>query len=228
MPKPGPGNGTLPVTYIGFAEAKAYCNSMGKRLPTSVEWQFAGQGSSNGTDGEAMPYPWGQMDNAALRPNMTTGNIFRGPEPVGRYSPAGDSLFGLQDLVGNVRLQSNFSYACFLSYATMSDLVTGRRFGNIHLSMLTAVSAARNALQERFSTQCELMHRCLPADTRSVILRGGANYRPSGSGWYLPDSLRGGRSLTPTFAEHEKYFLMDDRCESLTTDSRFVSVSHNS
>jgi|EP01046_Picozoa_sp_COSAG06_P038380 hypothetical protein len=27
--------------------------------------------------------------------------------------------------------------------------------------------------------------------TSSVILRGGSNYRPSGSGWYLPQTLRG-------------------------------------
>ena len=26
--------------------------------------------------------------------------------------------------------------------------------------------------------------------TRSVILRGGSNYRPSGSGWYLPPTMR--------------------------------------
>ena len=39
----------------------------------------------NGTDGEARLYPWGQEDNATLRPTMTTGNVFRGPEPVGKY-----------------------------------------------------------------------------------------------------------------------------------------------
>ena len=39
MPKPHPGNGSLPVTYIGYAEAKAYCSSLGRRLPTEIEWQ---------------------------------------------------------------------------------------------------------------------------------------------------------------------------------------------
>ena len=102
MPKVKPGNDKLPVTYIGYSEAKAYCASLGRRLPTEIEWQFAGQGNLNGSDGEALLYPWGMTDNATLRPNMTTGNIFEGPEPVDRYSPAGDSVFGLKSMVGNV------------------------------------------------------------------------------------------------------------------------------
>ena len=102
VPKPGPGNETLPVTYIGFAEAKAYCAGLGKRLPSSVEWQYAGQGNAIDASGEALAYPWGPKDNATLHPTMTTGNIFYGPEPVDRYSPAGDSAFGLQSMVGNV------------------------------------------------------------------------------------------------------------------------------
>ena len=102
MPTPRAGNARLPVTYVGYSEAKAYCASLGKRLPTEVEWQYAGQGNRTGADGEALLYPWGQHDDPARRPNMTTGNVFRGPEPVDRYSPGGDSGFGLKSMVGNV------------------------------------------------------------------------------------------------------------------------------
>merc|ERR1712070_506757 len=45
--------------------------------------------------------------------------------------------------------------------------------------------------------------------TRAVILRGGSNYRPSGSKWYLPQALE--------LDSHEKYFLMDDRYERAGT-----------
>ena len=45
--------------------------------------------------------------------------------------------------------------------------------------------------------------------TRSVIVRGGANYYPQGSMWYFPESLELGT--------HEKYFLMDDRYERAGT-----------
>jgi formylglycine-generating enzyme required for sulfatase activity len=132
-PKPVAGNETLPVTYVGFAEAKAYCGSLGKRLPSSVEWQYAGQGNRTGADGEALAYPWGPKDNVSLHAKMTTGNIFYGPEPVDKYSPAGDSVFGLKSMVGNV-------------WQMTSEYADGH--------------------------------------TRSVLLRGGSNYRPSGSGWY--------------------------------------------
>jgi formylglycine-generating enzyme required for sulfatase activity len=45
--------------------------------------------------------------------------------------------------------------------------------------------------------------------TRFVILRGGSNYRPSGSDWYFPQSLE--------LNTYEKYFLMDDRYERAGT-----------
>lgn len=47
------------------------------------------------------------------------------------------------------------------------------------------------------------------AHTRSVVLRGGSNYRPSGSNWYFPQALELGT--------HNKYFLMDDRYERAGT-----------
>jgi hypothetical protein len=43
LPKPHVGNETLPVTYIGLDEARAYCKAVGKRLPHDEEWQYAGQ-----------------------------------------------------------------------------------------------------------------------------------------------------------------------------------------
>jgi hypothetical protein len=33
----------LQVTYVGFSEAQAYCKSLGRRLPTEIEWQYAAQ-----------------------------------------------------------------------------------------------------------------------------------------------------------------------------------------
>ena len=88
----------LPVTYLSLVDARAYCawRAGGARLPHTYEWQYAAQG----TDGR--PYPWGATKDAAHFPHGTTGNTYGGPEPVGTYSPAGDSPFGVSDLVGNV------------------------------------------------------------------------------------------------------------------------------
>jgi formylglycine-generating enzyme required for sulfatase activity len=47
-------------------------------------------------------YPWGNDKNQSLFPKQTTGNVFNGPEPVGRYGKASLSPFGVSDLIGNV------------------------------------------------------------------------------------------------------------------------------
>ena len=48
-------------------------------------------------------YPWGSdRAKAGAIPAMHHGNIHPGPEEVGAHSPAGNSPFGLVDMVGNV------------------------------------------------------------------------------------------------------------------------------
>jgi formylglycine-generating enzyme required for sulfatase activity len=86
----------MPVTYVSLNEARAYCAWAQKRLPHSYEWQYAAQG----TDGRL--YPWGNNDDQSRYPKQQSGNNFMGPEPVTAYTPAGDSPFGISDLVGNV------------------------------------------------------------------------------------------------------------------------------
>ena len=109
------------MTYLGIAEARAYCTWADKRLPGEIEWQYAAQGGV--TDRK---YPWGDTNNASLFPKMTTGTVFKGPEPITNYGPASDSAFGIGGLTGNVWQYTD-------------------EFGDAH--------------------------------TRSVILRGGSNYR---------------------------------------------------
>lgn len=86
----------VPVTYVSLSEARAYCSWAGARLPHSYEWQYAAQG----TDGRK--YPWGKDDDQNRYPKEQTGNTFKGSEPVTAHAPAGDSPFGVSDLVGNV------------------------------------------------------------------------------------------------------------------------------
>ena len=70
---------------------------MGKRLPTSWEWQLAAQGLDGRT------YPWGdQPDDGTRCPKLETRvNICPGPADVDAY-PGGVSPHGVLDMVGNV------------------------------------------------------------------------------------------------------------------------------
>jgi len=92
---PRPGWERRPVTWIALEDARAYAHWAGKRLPREWEWQYAAQG------GDGRRYPWGDdwRDDAVPAPNR--GRRVRAPDPVDAH-PAGASVFGVLDLVGNV------------------------------------------------------------------------------------------------------------------------------
>ena len=55
---------------------------------------------AQGTDGRA--YPWGSADNKSCYPQPIKSTTLPGARPVTEHSPAGDSPYGVADLVGNV------------------------------------------------------------------------------------------------------------------------------
>jgi gamma-glutamyl hercynylcysteine S-oxide synthase len=81
--------------YVSHAEAAAYARWSGRSLPTEAQFHRAAYGTP---DGRERLYPWGDAS-----PNARHGVFdFRqwDPDPVGSH-PAGDSAFGVSDLVGN-------------------------------------------------------------------------------------------------------------------------------
>ncbi len=89
------GWGNKPVTWVSLDDARAYAKWAGKRLPHEWEWQYASQS----TDGRI--YPWGNTWDASKVPTPDHGRTMRGPDNVDAH-PAGASVFGVMDMVGNV------------------------------------------------------------------------------------------------------------------------------
>jgi rhamnose transport system permease protein len=82
-----------PVVKMSWADAVAYCEWVGKRLPTEFEWEKAGRGP----DGNS--FPWGNSFDPVNANIKATG--IRGTVAVGSF-PGGASAYGVEDMAGNV------------------------------------------------------------------------------------------------------------------------------
>ena len=106
----GPGSSIVgkdnhPVVHVSWFDAVAYCDWVGKRLPTEAEWEYASRGGL--TDAV---YAWGNEDLSSGKPKANTWEgafPYRNDKSDGFYFTAPvqsyqANNYGLYDVAGNV------------------------------------------------------------------------------------------------------------------------------
>lgn len=85
---------SLPVVYVTWQQANAYCKWAGERLPTEAEWERAARGTVNSE------FPWGNEWKQGMS-NTGEESWDDGAAPVESYQ-SDRSEFGVYDMAGNV------------------------------------------------------------------------------------------------------------------------------
>ncbi|MBI3474698.1 MAG: ergothioneine biosynthesis protein EgtB [Acidobacteria bacterium] len=151
--------------YVSHAEASAYARWAGKSLPNEAQWQRAVYGAQ---DGQSRKYPWG-----AQSPDASRGNFdFAHWDPVSVAAhPAGASVFGPEDILGNGWEWTSTVFAPFRGFETFSfypgysaDFFDGKHFVIKGASSRTAACMLRPSFRNWFQAHYQYVYagfRCV-------------------------------------------------------------------
>ncbi len=90
-----------PMTFVTWYGAKAYCEALGRRLPTEAEWERAARRKLDGD--ELTIYPWGNQWDPTLANSSRSGTGGTAPGDTADVTsfPGGASAEGVLNLAGN-------------------------------------------------------------------------------------------------------------------------------
>jgi len=151
----------LPVVGVTMAQARAYAQWKGKRLPTAAEWERAARGV------DAVRYPWGDaedpkranvLDNPTLVTHalMPVKSFAKDPE----YQMAGNA-WEMVDTPGTPSAAVLAEFAHLLTPSpTAGEKWIQIRGGSFHTPLSMAVTYEYRAIPERFSAP-DIGFRCV-------------------------------------------------------------------
>ena len=142
--------GSWPV-YVTHDQAEAYARWRGARLPTEAEYHRAAFGTA---DDAERAFPWG---NDSPEPRHGNFDFQRyDPEPVDSH-PAGESAWGIADLMGNGWEWTGTPFAPFPGFEPMAsyppysaDFFDGRHYVMKGASPVTSRNLLRRSLRNWF------------------------------------------------------------------------------
>jgi len=151
--------------YVSHAEANAYSRWAGKELPTEAQWHRAAYGTREDIE---RSYPWGGQSPS---PKLANGDFSHwNPTPVNAF-PAGQSAFGVADLLGNGWEWTSSPFAPFAGFQPFpfypgysADFFDGRHFVLKGGSPRTAASMLRRSFRNWFQPHYQYVYagiRCV-------------------------------------------------------------------
>jgi formylglycine-generating enzyme required for sulfatase activity len=158
--EPPPGAPDLPVVLVTIAQARAYAQWKGRRLPTAQEWERAARGV------DALRYPWGNdedpkranlLDNPTLRNHalMPVHSFTKTPE----YQMAGN-VWEMLDTPATPSGQAVAKFATLLNPpATRDEPWIQMRGGSYNTPLAAAVAYEYTPIPERYSS-ADIGFRC--------------------------------------------------------------------